>query len=235
MTERDFIDALAGSECPLIGEVKLTTPAGRPLAPGRTPADLVERYHDLGVPCLSVVTGRWFGGTQDLLSEVRRLTDLPVLRKDFITRRADVERSAGLGADAVLLTAALLPGEALNDLAEYALGLDLTPFVEVCSHDELDLIADAGRCVVAVNNRDIRAQERTGAGIGRSLAMIEAVTASGTRCPTSASGIADPSAAQSLLDAGYRALLVGSSLMAEPDLQRWQGLRRAPWLEPALR
>lgn len=221
-----FTEALRSTNIPMIGEIKARSATGQDLDRGRSVAELVERYATLNLPCLSVVTGRWFGGTDALLEEARRISSLPILRKDFITRRAQVDHSIDLGADAVLLTAGLLPPEGLNDLITHCGTRGVTPFVEVVDRQELSSIHAPETGIIAVNNRDIKNQERTGTGIGRSMDLAADVIRSGTPCPVSASGIEDPETANALLSIGYRGLLVGTALMADPVPERWKAVRR---------
>ncbi|MFG2040405.1 hypothetical protein [Dactylosporangium sp. NPDC048998] len=216
-----FIDALRGAARPFVMEIKRTDADGSPLVGDRPVADVVAAYTAAGAPCLSVVTGRWFGGSPDLLAEVAALTRLPLLQKDFVTRTAQLHTARTLGASAVLLTAGLLPRTALHRLVGAALELGLTPFVEVVSAAEIAGLPHADACVVAVNNKDINTRERSGGGIERSLGLLRAVLDSGTRCPVSASGIDRPEAAARLLAAGYAGLLVGTSLLRAGDLERW--------------
>jgi indole-3-glycerol phosphate synthase len=221
-----FVEALAGAPRPVVMELKARSSAGEDLFQGRSAGELVARYEEAGAPCLSVVTGRWFGGTADLLAEVTAATALPVLQKDFLTNAGQLRRARDLGASAVLLTATLLPGAALAKLVEAALGLGLTPFVEVVSEDEVAALPTAGGrvvdgCVVAVNNKDIRDRERGPADVGRSLRLLPALQAAGVRCPVSASGIEDAAVAARLLDRGFAGLLVGTGLLRADGLDAW--------------
>lgn len=216
-----FIDALLGARRPLIMEVKMQDGKGRDLVGGRSVAAVTQAYLAAGAPCLSVVTGHWFGGSLDLLTEVARLTDVPILQKDFLTRQGQLAEAKRLGASAVLLTAALLPQSALARLAESALELGLTPFIEVTSEAELAALPQAGDCVIAVNNKDIRQRELDNGDPERSKRLLPAVQATGTRCPVSASGIGDASAAAALLAQGYAGLLIGTSLLRNDDLPGW--------------
>lgn len=226
-----FLDTLLGADVPVIAELKPRTATGTALIGDRTAAQLVTAYQDCGVACLSVVTGRWFGGDIGLLAEVTGRSRLPVLQKDFITSSSHLRRAGELGAAAVLLTARLLSVAALNRLAGHAVELGLTPFVEVTDAAEIASIERAGDCVVAVNNKDIDDRERGAGDVRRSFRLIPALRASGTRCPVSASGIASPATAVALLTAGYHGVLVGTSLLTADDLFGWfcdlNSLRRA--------
>jgi indole-3-glycerol phosphate synthase len=84
-----------------------------------------------------VVTGRWFGGSNERLRDVARVTDLPILKKDFIASERQIVEAKRLGASAVLLTAGILSASALARLIGAALRHDMTPFVEAASGREL--------------------------------------------------------------------------------------------------
>lgn len=216
-----FVEALSAAERPLVMEVKRRTGDGTDLLGGRTAATIVRRYEEAGAPCLSVVTGRWFGGDLGLLREAARSTGLPVLQKDFVTRTEQLATAKESGAAAILLTAALLPASSMRTLVTSALRLGLTPFVEITEEAELAAVPHPGECVIAVNNKNIRTRERDAGDVGRSLALLPALRAAGTPCPVSASAIGTPEQAAMLLDAGYAGLLVGTALLRSGDPDTW--------------
>jgi indole-3-glycerol phosphate synthase len=216
-----FSDALLSSALPLVAELKRRGPDGQDLFRGRSVRSIVAEYERLGAPCISVVTGSWFGGDDELLREVARLTDRPILKKDFVTREAQVADARVMGARALLLTAELLPASALRRLTETCLRHGLTPFVEITRAGQLDAVPAAGQCVVAVSNKDIRVRERGAADLGRSLRLLPDLRAAGVGCAVSASGIDTPEAARRLLAAGFDGLLVGTSLLTAGDAGEW--------------
>jgi indole-3-glycerol phosphate synthase len=228
----NFVTALQLADRPLIMEVKRRDPHGNDLLGDRSVAQVVATYEAAGAPCISVVTGHWFGGTPDLLREVARYTDRPILQKDFITRRDQVTAAGRLGASAVLLTAALLTRSAIRNLVETALAADLTPFVEVTGEAEIEAVPYAEHCVIAVNNKDIKTRERGAGDLDRSLRLLPALLDSGTPCPVSASGIDRAEVAADLLARGFAGLLIGTSLLRTTDLAEWldtlDASRRAP-------
>ncbi|MCG8919185.1 hypothetical protein L6E12_25730 [Actinokineospora sp. PR83] len=221
-----FTEALLAAELPVVMEVKVRTGSGSPLLGDRDPAALVARYERAGAPCVSVVTGKWFGGTPQLLRTVSASTGLPLLRKDFIVRESDLDDSLAWGADAVLITASVLPAGALDGLVTGALRRGLTPFVEVTTAAEVAAVPHADECVVAVNNKDIGDRERGSADLGRSRELLAAVLATGTPCPVSASGLDDPVAAAGLVADGYAGLLVGTGVL-RADVDGWVAAFRA--------
>lgn len=218
---RSFTEALLGTATPVIMEVKLQDAHGTSLLGDRSLAAIVADYEAVGAPCLSVVTGRWFGGTCHLLREVSRHTGLPILQKDFITKESQLADAREWGASAVLLTAQLLPKPALGHLIESCLQLGLTPFVEVVSEAEAEAVVRGEDCVVAVNNKDIRRRERGAADVSRSTSLLPTILRSGTLCPVSASGIDHPETAARLVNAGFAGLLIGTALLRAGSIHTW--------------
>ncbi|WP_436498902.1 hypothetical protein [Actinokineospora sp. HUAS TT18] len=216
-----FIEALVAGMPPVIAEIKPRTADGEDLLRGRSAAAIAADYVDAGAACLSVVTGKWFGGTVELLREVTSVSPLPVLQKDFITREAHIGTAADAGAAAVLLTAKLLTASSLARLVDAALAHGMTPFVEVVDEAEIAAVPRPGECVIAVNNKDIGTRERGPADLRRGAELLRAVVATGTPCPVSASGIERPEQAVEMLAAGYRGLLVGTGLLRADSPAEW--------------
>lgn len=216
-----FLDVLLAAPRPIIMELKRCDGTGEELFGGRDLAEIVAGYEQAGAACLSVVTGPWFGGTVGMLREVTSLTRLPVLQKDFITTPAGLDQAARLGATAVLLTAGLLPASRLSHLVDGALRRQLTPFVEVTTRVEAESVPRASECIIAVNNKDIATRERYAGDLDRSSALLPVVTATGTRCPVSASGISGPAVAARLILEGFAGLLIGTQLLRTENLRAW--------------
>jgi indole-3-glycerol phosphate synthase len=230
-----FIDALLHARLPVIMEVKRQDGNGQPLMGERTVEDVVRDYVAAGASCISVVTGRWFGGNGEMLREAAAITDLPILQKDFITRERQLEQARELGASAVLLTAKILPQATLGKLIASTLAHELTPFVEVVDEDELARVVHPEECVIAINNKDINTRERAPGDIDVSRALLEPALRAGTPCPVSASAITDPQIAAELIAAGFKGLLIGTGLLRSGSVQAWVddfehalGTRRSP-------
>ena len=216
-----FVDALLAARLPVIMEVKRADGHGVELMGDRTVSDVVTEYLAAGAPCISVVTGKWFGGNDDMLREVAGLTSLPLLKKDFITRERQVADAKEMGASAILLTAKILPQTALPKMIEATLTHGLTPFVEVVDEEELARVTHADECIVAINNKDIQTRERDAGDIEVSRAMLEPALRAGTPCPVSASAITDPDVGAELIAAGFKGLLVGTGLLRSGSVQGW--------------
>lgn len=216
-----FTDALLAGRLPIIMEVKRQDGEGAELLGDRTIPEIVSQYVAVGAPCISVVTGRWFGGNDDMLREVSGLTDLPLLKKDFITREKQIVAAKELGASAVLLTAKILPAKTFQHLIRLALDHGLTPFVEIVDQTELESVIHPGDCIIAVNNKDINTREREPGDIDTSRSLLEATIQTGTPCPVSASAITDPRIAAELVDSGFKGLLIGTGLLRADSISGW--------------
>jgi indole-3-glycerol phosphate synthase len=216
-----FIDRLLAGRLPIIMEVKRSDGEGAELMGERTIPEIVGQYVAVGAPCISVVTGRWFGGNDDMLREVASLTDRPLLKKDFITREKQIVAAKEMGASAVLLTAKILPAKTFQHLIELALEHDLTPFVEIVDQAELGSVIHPEDCIIAVNNKDINPREREPGDLDVSRSLLEATIQTGTPCPVSASAILDPLVAAELIDAGFKGLLIGTGLLRADSIPGW--------------
>ncbi|MBV2358168.1 indole-3-glycerol-phosphate synthase [Thalassococcus sp. CAU 1522] len=211
-----FHDALANAAAPLIAEIKPHSPKTGPLLAGRRVADIARDYAAAGVGCLSVTTGAWHGGDPAMIAEMAA-TGLPVLRKDFITSQRHLEESRAAGAAAVLLTCTLLRRADLVRLADAALCLGLTPFVEAASARELDGLSLPDGAILAINNRNIRGKETDDGGVEQSEELFSLARSRHAGLLVSASGFMKPSDVERAMAAGFDGVLVGTALLSGPD------------------
>ena len=212
---RDFGGALAAPGLSVVAEVKRRSPSAGDIDPGLDPAALAMRYAAGGAAAISVVTEPdHFGALPGDLERVRAATEIPVLRKDFILHPAQVWQARAMGADAVLLIAAILDDATLVDLAASAAETGMAALVEVHTADEARRAVDAGAAVIGVNNRDL-ASFRVDLGTAERLRPVlgdAAVT-------VAESGVSSPVAAERMRRAGYDAVLVGEAAVRSGDPQ----------------
>ena len=211
---RDVAAALrAAPGIAVIAEIKRRSPSKGDLAPDLDPASLARQYEAGGAACLSVLTDtRFFGGSADDLRAARAAVELPVLRKDFTVGPRDVCDARLMGADAVLLIAAVLDDALLAELVALAGRLGMAALVEVHDAAELARALAAGATLVGVNQRDLRTFS-----VDRDLAAALAPSFPPGVIGVAESGIRDAADAARLAAAGYRALLVGESLVTAAD------------------
>jgi indole-3-glycerol phosphate synthase len=198
----------------VIAEFKRASPSKGEIREGASVVETVRAYERGGAAALSVLTEEdFFRGSLADLQEAKTSTQLPVLRKDFIIDDYQVFESAAAGADALLLIVAALKDEALTRLlrlTEDGLGMDA--LVEVHTAEELTRALDAGAHVVGVNNRDLRTFE-----VSLETSVKLAALAPADVLLVSESGLRGAGDIDRLRACGFRAFLVGETLMRAED------------------
>ena len=172
------------------------------------------QYRNGGASCLSVLTDEeFFGGSVSDLQHARAAVDLPVLRKDFTVSLKDICDARIMGADCVLLIAAALSRNELQEFFEFASDLEIDSLIEVHDEIELSTALEIGATIIGVNQRDLKTFEVDHQRAVRMAAMmpdgIVKVAESGVKTRTDA---------LALRNAGYSAVLVGESLVTSGDI-----------------
>lgn len=212
---RGFAAALRrAGEVRLLAEVKRRSPSAGEIRPGADPVDVARAYQQGGAAALSVLTDRdFFGGELEFLVRVRAAVNLPVLRKDFVIDALQLYEARAAGADAVLLIARILSAAALAELHAEARGLGMDVLVEVHDAEEMAVARDSGAMLIGVNNRDLATFTTD---LGLSVRLAHGVPSDVTL--VAESGIRAADDVDRLGAAGFDAILVGESLMRQPDL-----------------
>lgn len=212
---RGFFAALAtGRPIKLIAEVKKASPSKGVIRVDFDPVAIAKIYERHGASCLSVLTDEpYFQGSLEYLRAVRAAVDLPVLRKDFILDPYQVYEARAAGADAVLLIAECLDDCGLRSLHRLIVDLGMAPLVEFYEPENLQRVFDAGATLIGVNNRNLHTFE---VDFDHSICLRKQVP--GECVFVSESGIATHADVKRLEAAGVDAILVGESLMREPDI-----------------
>jgi indole-3-glycerol phosphate synthase len=219
---RDFLAALKAAcrKPAVIAEVKKASPSKGVIREDFDPVAIAQGYAAGGASCLSVLTDKqFFQGGFEVLVQVRQVVDLPLLCKDFILSPYQLYQARAAGADAALLIAAILTDADMAYLLKVARALGLTVLVEVHDADELErVLALEGVQLIGINNRDL-------ATFHTDLATTEALTerygeqirAKGCLL-VSESGLFSRDDLDRVQSAGADAVLVGESLMRQPDV-----------------
>lgn len=200
----------------IIAEVKKASPSkGIIYKKNFDPVAIAEKYEHGGASAVSVLTDeKFFLGHIEHIMAIREKIKLPVLRKDFVIDTLQVEETAHINADAMLLIAEALDAPQLADLYQAALELDIDPFVELHSAGQLDKVMRLDPKVIGINSRDLFTF-KTDLGVTmelvRNIPKGVAVVAE--------SGIQGKADATLLRDAGVHAILVGESLMRAKDVE----------------
>ncbi len=196
-------------------------------------------YMQAGAAGLSVLTdGEFFGGSNEDLTTARRFNFCPILRKDFVVDEYQIHEARSVGADVVLLIAAVLTPAEILTLGRLAKSLGLEVLLEVHDGDELarSLHPDAVD-LVGVNNRNLHDFTLN---LDTSLSLAEAIPAEFVK--VSESGISQAKSIVQLRSAGYQGFLLGETFMrhSRPEracaalVQELAALAGAPAPAPAL-
>lgn len=210
---RDFRAALAAHGLSVIAEVKRASPSKGLIAGEFDPVGIATQYETGGAAAVSVLTERhWFRGCNRILTQVHAAVELPVLRKDFIIDPRQVIGARAIGADAILLIAAILDDRLMRELSILAAEFGLACLYEAHTEKEVKRCADCGAAIIGINNRNLKT-------MAVDLAAFEALR---RHVPSSVlavaeSGIHTTEDARRMREAGADAILVGESLMCAPD------------------
>lgn len=213
---RGFAAALRRpGEVRLLAEVKRRSPSAGDIRPGADPVEVARAYERGGAAALSVLTDReYFAGDLQFLRAVRSAVAVPVIRKDFLIDPVQVWEARAAGADAVLLIVRILPQPLLEELHALAMELGMDALVEAHTAEELDRALDAGATLVGVNNRDL---DTFVTDLDLCVRLAPRVPAHVTY--VGESGIRTAADVDRLGAAGVDAILVGESLMRQPDVR----------------
>ncbi len=198
----------------LIAEAKKASPSKGVIRPDFDPALIARGYEDGGVQAMSVLTDvNFFQGDLSYIQQVREEVGLPVLRKDFIIDEIQIQEARSVGADAILLIAAILDKVQVADYLALAGELGMDALVEVHDEEELEKALGAGSSLIGINNRnlndfsmDLNTTFRLKKQIPDHIPVV------------SESGIRDNDDIRRCADAGISAVLVGETLMRSGNL-----------------
>lgn len=201
------------NELAIIAEVKKASPSKGLIRPDFDPVAIAMGYEKGGAAAISVLTDeKFFLGAEQYLKDVRAAVALPVLRKDFIIDTLQVEQSAAMNADAMLLIVAALSDGQLAELYEATFELGMEPLIEIHNGKELDRAMRLSPPLLGINNRDLKTFQ---VSLDVTIELMRHIP--GEVTVVSESGIANADDARFCRDAGVRALLVGESLVRLAD------------------
>ncbi|AXF54892.1 indole-3-glycerol phosphate synthase TrpC [Salicibibacter kimchii] len=198
----------------LIAEIKRASPSKGMLAENLDVVERAKAYEAGGADAISVLTdGPYFQGSIMDLIAVKQAVNVPVLRKDFIVDERQIEESARIGADAILLIASILEPGHLKDMAEMASAVGLETLVEVHTEEELNRLLDVYTpSLIGINNRNLQTFT-TDTTQTRALSASVPVDS----FIVSESGIHSPEDAAAVTKAGAKAMLIGERLVSDGD------------------
>jgi len=195
----------------IIAEVKKASPSAGELRPSYNPLAIAQAYASAGAAGISVLTEpHHFLGSPGDLRAVRKVVNVPVLRKDFICDTYQLAEAAAWGADVVLLIVAALDPEQCQMYHQAALELNLETIVEVHTGEELKVALSCEGAIIGVNNRNLKTLV-TDLAVAHDLAKA----IPDNRLCIAESGIRTAEDVKGLMGAGYDGFLIGESFLRE--------------------
>ncbi len=210
----DLSLALKGDHIRLIAEVKQASPSRGMLSPNLNPTKLAKTYAEGGAAAISVLTeASYFKGDIEQLAAIRKVIELPLLRKDFIFDPYQIYESRAHGADALLLIAAILSPEQLKELLSLSHSLGLKCLVEVHNEGEVEKAVLSEAEIIGINNRDLNT---FAVNIDTTRQLRPFIPPQ--RIVVSESGIKSREDVEKLSKWGVNAILVGEALVTAGDV-----------------
>lgn len=218
---RDFVAAIrakiAAGQAAVIAEIKRASPSKGVLRADFRPAEIAASYAQHGAACLSVLTDeQFFQGSADYLKQARAACKLPVLRKDFMVDEYQIYQARAMGADAILLIAAVLDVAQMQAFEALACTLGMAVLVEVHNGAELDAALQLNTPLIGVNNRNLRTFE---VSLQTTLDLLPRIASStsGDRIVVTESGILTAADVKLMRNHQVHAFLVGEAFMRADD------------------
>ncbi len=210
----NFKKAISEQGLGIISEVKKASPSKGLIAPDFDPVASAINYEKSGACAISVLTEEhYFMGKGEYLREIRLNVDIPILRKDFIFDPYQIYEARVLGADAVLLIAAMLSQAQMNELIGVTRDLGMYALCESHNRRELERCIQAGADIFGINNRDLNTFE---VRLETTEELAGLVPKGAVK--VSESGLFSANDIKRVQAAGVDAVLMGESLMRDPAL-----------------
>ena len=203
-----FYDALKKDGLSIIGEFKKASPSHGTMD-NKIELDERIRQYSSSADAISCLTEEdHFKGSTEYLKQIRQMTDLPIIRKDFIIDSYQVYEAKVIGADAVLLIAAILDDSKFKELYDLAYSLGLDVLCEVHNEEEMQRMINLGVKIIGINNRNLKTFE-VSLDTTKKLASL---APEGTVL-VSESGVLNDDDIKVLKASGADALLIGTAFM----------------------
>ena len=152
-----FKDNISNKDEAIIAEIKKASPSAGVIVEEFDPVKKAIEYEAFGASALSILTEEdFFMGSNDYLKNVKKITALPILRKDFMIDEYQIYESKLIGADCILLIASILSDQQIEDFVNIAQKLQLDYLIEVHDEDELHRVEHFQDALIGINNRNLK-------------------------------------------------------------------------------
>lgn len=211
---RDFYKALTGERLSVISEVKKASPSKSIIKEDFNPVEIAVKYEHSGADAISCLTEEfYFKGSSKYLQKIRKEVNLPILRKDFIFDEYQIFEARVIGADAILLIAALLDINTMKRFKDIAEELGMNCLFEAHNEKELESILKCDPKIVGINNRNLKTFE---VSLDNTASLSKMIP---DKCLlVSESGISDNDDMKKVKSAGADAVLIGETLMRSENI-----------------
>ena len=155
-----FKDNISNKDEAIIAEIKKASPSAGVIEEEFDPVKKAVEYEAFGASALSILTEEdFFMGSVDHLKDVKEITTLPILRKDFMIDEYQIYESKLIGADCILLIASILADQQIEDFINVAQQLELDYLIEVHDENELHRVEHFEDALIGTNNRNLKTFE----------------------------------------------------------------------------
>lgn len=207
--KKSITEHILQKETAIIAEFKRKSPSKQNINLMANPKEVALGYQNAGVAGISVLTDyHFFGGSFQDLQAVKTSVNVPILQKDFIIDVYQIYEAKAAGADFILLIAAVLTQEQIQNLAKIAQDINLEVLVEIHAEDELGKAICKHVNLIGVNNRNLKTFE-----VNLEHSMQLATKIPNEFIKVSESGISATETVNKLKNAGFQAFLMGENFM----------------------
>ena len=205
----NFKENLLNKDQAIIAEIKKASPSAGIISEDFNPVKKAKEYEDFGASALSILTEEdFFQGSNQFLIEVKAITKLPIIRKDFMIDEYQFYEAKLIGADCILLIASVLSDEEITQFVNLAETLELDYIIEVHDENELRRVEHFEQAMIGVNNRNLKTFE---VDLNNSINLKELFK--GDNLFIAESGIKNQDDIDRLKEHDIHVFLIGESLM----------------------
>ena len=195
----------------LIAEFKRYSPSVKSFNKVRYLQDVIEQYHKSKCCCISILTDKNFGGSLNDINIAKKISNKPIIRKDFIINEAQVFETKEFGADAILLIAKILSKSEIKKLYKLANKIGLDVLIEIESLLEAKKIKDIDAKLIGINNRNLKKQK---IDINKSIKLSKVLN---NKIIISESGVTVSNIKKIKNNSGISSFLIGGSILNNED------------------
>jgi indole-3-glycerol phosphate synthase len=204
-----FKESLLKKDQAVIAEIKKASPSAGIISEDFDPIKKAKEYEDFGASALSILTEEdFFQGSSEYLKEVKAITSLPILRKDFMVDEYQIYEAKLIGADCILLIASILNDNEIQSFVDLAESLELDYLIEVHDLKELKRVEHFSNAMIGVNNRNLKTFD---VDLNNSINLKKAFN--GNNLFVAESGIKSQDDIDTLKAHDIHVFLIGESLM----------------------